>query len=230
MPNYKCYNSSNGTCAFVETCEDTCKNNCSCSNKCSTPSSSSSSCNVNSGLVVEKNLLSVCRIPLANIIEILTSFPSFIGFSQLLATYEIVLHNNTSHTISNLSIMDTLAGEAFSRESEPFESTISVVSCSENLSFLEPGDIGESGGQLLNVEESSIPPCTTCKIILKLALSAPEDSICEIRHVMNTICVDGDINGKKIRTITQKSDIFKTESDIGFLVGINFNINFDIDL
>jgi len=185
-------------------------------------------CCINSGLVVEKNLLNVCRIPYANLFELLANFPSFIGFSQIIATYEIVIHNNTPNTIDNLSILDTFAGEAFNGESLPFSSSIEVLSCSDNLVVLEPEVIGESNGQLLSSEESSIPPCSTCKIILKLALSAPDESICEIRHVMNTICVDGYINDKQFNTITEKSDIFKTESDFSFLIGINFNINIDL--
>lgn len=231
MPEYKFYKTSTTNYGYKSGCIEKCEPKTSfCNTNCNTPIQTQKLFNRDSGLIIEKNLLSVCRIPISNLIEIISDLPSFLGFSQMLLTYEIILINNTDNDINNLSIHDTLAGEAFNSETTPFESEISILSCSESLSLLDEEDIAESDGQLLNIEESSIPAHTTCKIILKLALAAPEDSICEIRHVMNSICVDGEIDGNRINTITEKSEIFKTESDISFLIGVNFNINFDVDI
>jgi len=64
-----------------------------------------------------------------------------------------------------------------------------------------------------------------------LNISAPANSIAEIRYVQNTIYVDGILCGcGKLRTIIEKSKVWKTESDIHVLIGIEFPFTFPIVL
>ena len=187
---------------------------------------------IDSGLEVHKNLLSVCRVPLAGLVEALVESgnPSGVQFSQLVLTYELILVNNSGNDICNLGIHDSLAAIALEESGAgfPFFSSIEIIKCDSTIIPNGATAVIESDGQLLVREESCLPANSTCKIILKLALSAPPNNICEIRHVKNTICVDGCIGDKEIKTIVEESDIWKTESDVSLLIGINVNINVDV--
>jgi len=183
------------------------------------------------GLKVEKTLLSVCRVPLAAFVEALVegaALPPFIPFSQLMMTYEITLTNTGDKEITNLSIVDTLASLIFSEaggQAVPFNSSVEVIKAPSTIVPLSSGEIAARNGQLLDSANSSLPPCHVAKILLRLNISAPAGSVAEIRYVQNTIYVDGILCGSgKIRTIVEKSKVWKTESDIHILVGLLFPI------
>lgn len=179
---------------------------------------------------VHKNLLNVCRVPLAAIIQLLAQgqLPPQVHFSQVVLTYEIILINKSPHYVRNVGISDSLAAIALAEGSTvPFRTEIEVVGKCDTLVPQDSDDVIKSGGQLLKRCKSYLRPCSTTKIILKLALSAPDDTVCEIRQVQNSICVDGDIECKKLTSIVKTSPLWETASDISFVVGLNFNINFN---
>lgn len=176
---------------------------------------------------VYKTLLNVTRVPIAAVIALLErgTLPPQVYFAQVLLTYEIILVNNCDHTLHNVSVTDTLAGISFNQGlyTVPFNSSLQILQCSDTLIANSHID---AEGQLLDVKKSYIPPHTTSKILLNVALSAPDDTIAEVRQVQNSVCVDGKYKCKKIDTIVERSAIWSTESDISLLIGINFNFNF----
>lgn len=125
---------------------------------------------------VHKNLLNVCRIPLAALIQLIVSgqLNNNVHFSQIVLTYEIILINKSNNYITNLGISDTLAGLALQQGSiTPFVTNMKIIGCSSHIIPATDQKIADSYGQLLNVKESCLPPNSTTKIILDLALSAP---------------------------------------------------------
>lgn len=181
----------------------------------------------NDFLEVHKNLLNVCRIPLAALIQPFISgqLQNNIHFSQIILTYEIILINKSNNYITNLGISDTLAGIALQQGSTtPFITNMQIIGCPSHIILASNQMIADTNGQLLDVNESRLPPNSTTKIILNLALSAPNDKICEIRQVQNSVCIDGMVNDKKMNTIVATSPIWQTDSDFSFLIGINLNI------
>lgn len=181
----------------------------------------------NDFLEVHKNLLDVCRIPLAALIQLIISgsLPANVHFSQIVLTYEIILINKSGECINNVGISDSLAGIALQQgTTTPFVTKLQIIGHPDHIVLASDAQIIESGGQLLNVRESFLPPFSTSKILLNLALSAPDNTICEIRQVQNSVCVDGTIKGKKINTIVATSPIWKTGSDFSFLIGLNIVI------
>lgn len=189
-------------------------------------------------LKVEKNLLTVCRVPLASIVGVILDtlvFPPTVHFSQLVLTYEIVLINDSNQRINCLSINDSLAGIAFSATTLPFRNSINVVKAPGNIAA-NTSEIIASSGQLIDPCKSYLPPCSVTKILVNLAISAPDKSFCEIRHVQNSITVEGvtteccandgkvNVTQNPIQPISENSVIWQTESDIMFLLSIDIVI------
>jgi hypothetical protein len=186
---------------------------------------------------VHKNLLTVCRIPLAGLIQVITGgSQSQPYFSQVLLTYEVILINKSCKYIHNLGVSDSLAAIAYQSgnidplpgTTSPFVSSMKIYGCPSHIRPASEQDVITSGGQLLKREKSHLPPFSTTKIVLSLALSAPDNEICEIRQVQNSVCIDGTICGKRINTIVKTSPIWTTNSDISFLIGLNININIPV--
>lgn len=184
-------------------------------------------------ICLQKNLLTVCRVPLASAIALFYesgSMPDNTYFSQLVLTYEIVIVNKTSNKIANISIFDSLAGITFEENGSPYMSQVSVVKCPGNITLYEMDEIAARKGLLNNPEGSYLPPNSVTKIILKLALGAPPGGICEVRYVQNSVCFEGlleassckgnkvIISRKPIKPITEISNIWQTDSDISFLI------------
>lgn len=142
-------------------------------------------------------------------------------FSQVVLTYEIILANRSDRKIYNVSVFDTLAGITFEegRRSFPYRSEVEVVKCDGSLVPLSKREIVRENGQLLNVELSCLEPCSVSKIVVRLALGAPLDSFCEVRHVQNTVCVEAFVNGLgKLKPIIAKSLVWETNGDPLILV------------
>ena len=207
-------------------CEGACKPDCdydACKTSCEC---------VPADLCIEKNLLNVCRVPLAALVEALneSNLPNNIPYAQLMLTYEIVLVNKGEKDICGLNISDTLAGIAFGNNLnniQPFVSSVVVVKAPAHIKTLSAEEIVAKKGQLVDPCESYLPPCSVTKLVVNLVLSAPTGSICEIRYVRNTVTVEGKIfdcnKYKKIVPLFAKSPIWQTDSDVTLL--INFNIN-----
>lgn len=210
-----------------------CKPNCDydcCSSGCKT------ACDcVYVDLCVEKNLLNVCRVPLAAIIEALNEgIPpnqGSIPFSQIMLTYEIMLINKSDKEICNVSIFDTLAGIAFMDNLngiQPFVSTVSVVKSPAYIQALTDDEIVTKKGLLNDPCNSYLPPCSVSVLVVNIALSAPQNSIAEIRYVRNTVTVEGKVHDsnkyKRIAPIFAKSPIWQSESDVSLLVNIIFPV------
>lgn len=190
---------------------------------------------IKADICVEKNLLTVCRIPLASAVEFFVAngnLPPSTYFSQLLLTYEIVLINKTAFKISDINIYDTLAGLTFVENSIPFTNSIEIVKCPGHIVLYETDEIAYRKGQLNDPDASYLPPNSVTTIVVKLAMGAPEGTICEVRYVQNSVSVEGIlekstcknnkvyINKHPIVPIVEKSHIWKTKSDFTFLVGI----------
>jgi len=184
-------------------------------------------------LCVEKNLLTVARVPLAGFVEALAegTLPANTPFAQLVLTYEIVLVNKSEKEICNLSVFDSLAGVVFADSRSgtvPFDSTVIAISSCDSLTPFTRNEIVNRRGQLIDSANSYLPPCSTSRIILTLAMTAPENSICEIRYVQNTVSVEGrvyDCNKyKRIEPVMDKSAIWETDSDVTLLLG--FTVTF----
>jgi len=183
-------------------------------------------------VLVEKTLLSVCRVPLASIVQAIIEndqqLPNFIPYAQVLMTYEITLINNSNKEISNLNIFDTLAGIVFNAGgniSAPFSSSVEVTKTPSHITAFSPTEIATRNGALVDPCASSLPPCSVSKILVQLTLGAPPNQLCEIRQVQNTITVEGNVCGHgRMQPIVEKSEIWKTESDIMLVVGVNFNL------
>jgi hypothetical protein len=189
---------------------------------------------------IQKNLLTVCRIPLASAIELFFgsgSLPPNTLFSQLLLTYEIVIINKTNNKISDICLFDSLAGMTFENNTMPFTSEVSVIKCPGNITLYELDEVAARKGQLNDPSLSYLPPNSVTKILLKLALGSAPGSICEIRYVQNSICLEGTLevakckgkgiilNKKPLIPLTEKSNIWQTDSDFMFIVGLNINVN-----
>jgi len=197
-------------------------------------------------ITVTKRLLTVSRVPLAGLISTLidSSLPENIHYAQLLLTYEVLLINNTPYELQSIVLNDSLAGLNFENggiSALPFPASLDITKSSGNLILLTPEQIASSEGSLVDSEKSYLPPCSVTKLLINLSLFAPKNSIVEIRKVCNTITLEGilKINNKnkegkkcltykKIRPIAATSDIWSTESDFGFIVGVNLNINLNV--
>lgn len=194
---------------------------------------------IKADICLKKNLLTVCRIPLASAVELFFSsgnLPDNTYFSQMILTYEIAIINKTNNKISNISIFDSLAGITFENNSAPYTSLVEVIKCPGNIILYENEEIAARKGLLNNPEGSYLPPNSVTKVILKLAIGAPPDSICEIRYVQNSVCIEGyhensECKGKNITIIrrpiipiSETSNIWKSDSDFTFVVGVNINL------
>jgi len=220
-----------------------------CDTKCDKPVCCPKKCEcVNVDVVVEKRLLTACRIPLASLVQWIAEnlvLPANLPFGQVMFTYEITIINNSTHRISGLVLNDSLAGINFQNNGAvalPFPSTLRVVKAPGNIVLLPYADIATSNGNLINSEQSYLEPCSVTKLILELTVSAPEDSFCEVRQVTNTITLEGKVeeaipHGKCGKCLIKKhcmkpvvaaSDIWKTDSDFGLIFGVNFNFNFTV--
>lgn len=165
-------------------------------------------------------------------------------YAQLLLTYEIIIVNNTSHKIDNLELNDTLAGLNFQENGDlslPFPSNLKIIKANHNIVLLTPDQIAGSNGSLIDNIESYLPPCSVTKILVKLSISAPTGSFCEVRQVCNTVTLEGNLEIKtkneckkkcvkyeKIKPIISCSDVWKTDSDFGLILGVNLNFNINV--
>jgi len=220
-------------------CHDKCNKLVCCPKKCEP---------VCADVIVEKRLLTACRIPLASLVQWIAEnlvLPSNVHFGQIMFTYEITIVNNGSSRISGLVLNDSLAGINFQNggaTSLPFPSSLRVVKAPGNIVLLPYADVASTNGNLINSEQSYLDPCSVTKIIMELTVSAPEDSFCEVRQVTNTITLEGKVEeaiphgkcGKCVikrhcmKPVIAASDIWKTDSDFALIFGINFNFNFTV--
>lgn len=214
-------------------CEGRCPKKCEC---------------ICADITVEKHALSVCRIPLAALVQFIAEngvLPPTLRFGQLMITYEVIIANNTSHKISGLRIHDSLAGINFQdggATALPFPSTVRVVKAPGNIVLLPYTDVASSNGYLVDHHQSYLDPCSVTKLIIELTISAPQFSFCEVRQVQNTITLEGHVeqavpHGKCgkclikkhcIKPIVAASEIWSTDSDFALIFGINFNFNFTV--
>lgn len=203
---------------------------------------------VEADIVIEKHLLTACRIPLAALVQWIAEnlvLPSGLHFGQIMLTYEIIITNNTCNKISGLYLHDSLAGINFQNggaTSLPFPSSLRVVKAPGNIVLLPYADVATTNGSLIDPTQSYLDPCSVTKIIMELTISAPEDSFCEVRQVCNTVTLEGKLEeaipyGKcnkcyikkhTIKPIIAASEIWSTASDFGLIFGINFNFNFTV--
>lgn len=204
-----------------------------------------SKCCVSADIEVTKKLLTVSRVPLAGLVQYVvdnSSLPPNVHYAQLLLTYEIIITNNTPHKLVNIDLNDTLAGINFEENgasSLPFPSLLEIIKANQNIVLLTPEQIATSNGSLIDSTKSYLPPCSITKILVKLSISAPKNSFCEVRQVCNTVTLEGALKIKnkdnkkcftlnKIKPIVAYSEIWSTESDFGFIVGLNINVNINI--
>lgn len=152
------------------------------------------------GIEIEKNILSECRV-----------FGQSEGGSlQRLITYEIIIKNNTDCRLTELSLIDTFVG-AFTdpQPTNLLQLSLETVACSGNVVLLSQQEVLQNKGQLVNVDESYIKPCSACIIILKITLSFPEQDQCEISVINNSVVLNGVLedkcyNYKQIKPIIAK--------------------------
>lgn len=198
--------------------------------KCSDICVVQKSCSIDANICVQKNLLTVCRVPGAALISSYYTngmLPN--AYAQLVLTYEIVLLNKTNSKIANISLFDSLAGITFENA---YTSTVEIIKCPGHITLYEMEEIAARKGLLNNPDGSYLPPNSITTIVLKLAIQAPPNSMCEIRYVCNSIYLEGCIetsacknnkiivNRNPINPIIEKSNIWQTDSDFIFLIGL----------
>ena len=102
-----------------------------------------------------------------------------VEFDVITAIFEIVLTNKSCDTITNVQIQDSLAGvgelAGVHGGTDPFGKDVTLKakaqSCSDHLVVQDSRDIRKSGGNLLDSCKSCIPPCTSCRLLVKFTFS-----------------------------------------------------------
>lgn len=160
-------------------------------------------------LFVEKTLLSIYKVKSKFIPEY---------YRKFVMSYEITLINESCLKITNIGIQDTLFNLMSS-----FQVTIGlrIVSCSDNLVIRSLDDIyNEEFPQLLDINNSYIPPCSVSKLIVTIIFTSTSFAI-KIKQLMNTITITGCIENKqycshikcyKIEPIIKKSILWSEEN------------------
>lgn len=139
---------------------------CNCGKSCE-PKCCIKRCNLPKDVLhAEKNLLNLCYVEGGY-----TTGPDFC------ATFEIILINETSHRIKNISIIDSLMGlTALSSnnnpnggELRPHYTNVEIFGTSPTLVALSYEDVVANGGQLLDVANSYLDPCAIANIRVRIA-------------------------------------------------------------
>lgn len=102
-----------------------------------------------------------------------------VEFDVITAIYEIILTNKSCDTIKNVQIQDSLAGvgalAGVHGGTDPFGKDVTLKakaqSCNDHLKVLDSREIRKSGGNLLDSCKSCIPPCTSCRLLVKFTFS-----------------------------------------------------------
>lgn len=164
-------------------------------------------CCVAGSVCVEKNLLTIAKVPLVD--------PTF---SSLVLVYEIVLTNKGCSNIANLSLVDTFAGLL---NSTVLSLTVTATTCNDNLVINAVPDILVCGS-ILDSTRSSLPPCSTSRVILTLTIEAQAGSVV-INQVLNTITLNGSVEymnecgwvkGEKMEPISVKSTVWEDSDGV----------------
>lgn len=100
-----------------------------------------------------------------------TSGPDFV------ATFEIILFNETRHKIKNISILDSLMGLSglpsaspdTGGELRPHYTNVEIIGCHPTLVPLSFDDIIAKGGELLDKCNSYLEPCSVANIRVRIA-------------------------------------------------------------
>lgn len=122
-------------------------------------------------LKVEKTVLNVSLLTDGS------TGPSNPDFS---ATFEIVLCNNSCHTVCNISVIDSLMGlkakpfdgagdNNFGGEVRPYFTNVEIIGCDSTLVPLKFDQIVEKCGELLDTCQSYLEPCAVARIMVRIA-------------------------------------------------------------
>lgn len=169
---------------------------------CCAPKPCPAKCCVSGNVCVEKNLLTIAKVPLVD--------PTY---SSLVLVYEIVLTNKGCSKIANLSLVDTFSGLL---NSTVLALTVTATTCDDNLTINSVPDILVCGS-ILESCKSYLPPCTTSRVILTLTIAAQAGSVV-VNQILNTITLNGFVEhmnecgwvkGEKMEPVSVKSTIWE---------------------
>lgn len=187
-------------------------------------------------LKITKNLLKVCKTPN---IAVVSAFQNIYGattapipYSNVTFTYEVVITNCTCNKYTNLSLFDSLLANVATGTIDVANSSIVVTQGGTSVVPQSVADAVADNGQLLNVEESFINPCTVVRLVVKIVLTAADADICDLSEVLNTLTLEGTIEKVPATlckpAVTQKfcpvllsSQLWKAIDNV-FVVGPNF--------
>lgn len=178
-----------------------------CPVPCPVPKPCPAKCCVSGVVCIEKNLLTIAKVPLVD--------PTF---SSLVLVYEIVLTNKGCTTVAELSLVDTFAGLL---NSTILALTITATTCNDNLTINAVPDILVCGS-ILDPTRSSLPPCSTSRVILTLSIAAQAGSVI-VNQILNTMTLNGAvqymndcgwIKGEKLEPISIKSTIWEDSDGV----------------
>jgi hypothetical protein len=168
-------------------------------------------CCANPCIDVQKNVVAITKC--VKRIDIDGTAGPVIEFDVVNAVYEIVLTNKTCETFKKVQIQDSLAAiDGLLGVGTDVNFNVRVQSCDDHLKVKDNvADIFSSGGNLLDECKSSIPPCTSCRILLKFRFSLVDvsnvdftinttdiefESSCTLSKVTNSLTVTGCIEPK----------------------------------
>lgn len=143
-------------------------------------------CCVNAKIDVEKNIISVIKVPL----------DTQTGTSSLIINYEIIINNKSPRKIINLKVSDSLWGIGLTGSDEVVL-TVTAESCCSTIVTNSGDTIISSCGELVDSTESYVDGCSVCTILLTLALRPIErrlgtpDLYINIPYVLNTVTISG---------------------------------------
>lgn len=133
-------------------------------------------CCVQADLCVEKNLLSVSKVP------------GITGgtYDSLVLTYEIVLNNRGGCVLSTMQIHDTFAGLTVSGT---MTLALAVSTSDSNLVLDTVSNILASG-DLLVASKSTLPAGSTSRVLITLTITTATGTVV-VDQLLNTITVTG---------------------------------------
>jgi hypothetical protein len=165
---------------MLSMCSRNCNRNCSCG-KCR-----EFHCE-DSGLLAEKNLLSLCFT---------TDSPC--NKRRFTAKYEIVLINQSNKCISDIKIKDSLFGSIAGCCPVIECVDVSVPACDKCNLLVQTQECERKKGILLEPCGSSVPPCSICTLILTIkGFFEDQDSArLDLAYLQNTLIITGVIRKK----------------------------------